>query len=318
MKELIKEEALDIVRQMITDGQVSQEVAEKYFPELKESKNKEEDERLRKTTIAFLEDFAEQGYENAVECIDWLIKQGNQNTIVVIPKFRVGDVIRPKGSMAEYTIESISGECYHGKGWGLHISRDDDYELVKQNPAWSEEDEEELKIALNTLEEAGQYSSAKWLKNVCLVPQTMQKSWSEEDETILNNLIYALANDRIGNNRDEYVDWLKSLKDGIQPQPKQEWSEEDKCMLDFAIRAIGLCRQYAINNQIKGFSNLPDTPQKYRELQDWLKFLRGRFTWKPSKEQMKWLHDAIESTQYEPRKQALISLYSDLMKLREE
>ena len=34
-----------------------------------------EDERLRKTTIAFLKDFAEQGYENAVECIDWLEKQ---------------------------------------------------------------------------------------------------------------------------------------------------------------------------------------------------------------------------------------------------
>lgn len=31
-----------------------------------------EGERLRKTTIAFLKDFAEQGYENAVECIDWL------------------------------------------------------------------------------------------------------------------------------------------------------------------------------------------------------------------------------------------------------
>ncbi|WP_296864909.1 hypothetical protein [uncultured Methanobrevibacter sp.] len=38
----------------------------------------EEDERLRKTTIAFLKDFAEQGYENAVECIDWLEKQGEQ------------------------------------------------------------------------------------------------------------------------------------------------------------------------------------------------------------------------------------------------
>ena len=45
---------------------------EEIFPELRES----EDERLRKTTIAFLKDFAEQGYENAVECIDWLEKQG--------------------------------------------------------------------------------------------------------------------------------------------------------------------------------------------------------------------------------------------------
>ncbi|MGN1029429.1 MAG: hypothetical protein ACI4P7_05010 [Bacilli bacterium] len=39
---------------------------ERIFPELKES---EDDERLRKTAIAFLKDFAEQGYENAVECI---------------------------------------------------------------------------------------------------------------------------------------------------------------------------------------------------------------------------------------------------------
>lgn len=41
------------------------------FPEFKEN----EDERLRKTTILFLKDFANQGYENAVECIDWLEKQ---------------------------------------------------------------------------------------------------------------------------------------------------------------------------------------------------------------------------------------------------
>lgn len=38
-------------------------------------KQDKDDERLRKTTIAFLKDFAEQGYENAVECIDWLEKQ---------------------------------------------------------------------------------------------------------------------------------------------------------------------------------------------------------------------------------------------------
>lgn len=56
-------------------------------------------------------------------------------------------------------------------------------------------------------------------------------------------------------------------------QKPAEWSEEDEKMLDFAIRAIGLCRQYAINNQVDGYSNLPDTPQKYRELQDWLKSL---------------------------------------------
>lgn len=49
----------------------TQEVLEKYI----NSMNNKDDERLRKTTIAFLKDFAEQGYENAVECIDWLEKQ---------------------------------------------------------------------------------------------------------------------------------------------------------------------------------------------------------------------------------------------------
>ena len=52
---------------------------------------------------------------------------------------------------------------------------------------------------------------------------TLQE-WSEEDEIVLNNLIYGLANDRIGNNRDEYVDWLKSLK----PQP--HWKPTDEQM----------------------------------------------------------------------------------------
>lgn len=46
----------------------------RLFPELEES----EDERLRNTTIAFLKDFADKGYENAVECIDWLEKQWEQ------------------------------------------------------------------------------------------------------------------------------------------------------------------------------------------------------------------------------------------------
>ena len=37
--------------------------------------NNKDDERLRKTTISFLKEFADKGYENAVECIDWLEKQ---------------------------------------------------------------------------------------------------------------------------------------------------------------------------------------------------------------------------------------------------
>ena len=61
----------------------TQEVLEKYINSMSNKNN----ERLRKTTIAFLKDFAEQGYENAVECIDWLEKQREQEE----HKFKVGD-----------------------------------------------------------------------------------------------------------------------------------------------------------------------------------------------------------------------------------
>ena len=57
----------------------TQEVLEKHI----NSMSNKDDERLRKTAIAFLKDFAEQGYENAVECIDWLEKQGKQKPCMV-------------------------------------------------------------------------------------------------------------------------------------------------------------------------------------------------------------------------------------------
>ena len=63
----------------------TQEVLEKHIT----SMSNKDDERLRKTTIAFLKDFAELGYENAVECIDWLEKQGEDkkeiNNFDVLP-----------------------------------------------------------------------------------------------------------------------------------------------------------------------------------------------------------------------------------------
>lgn len=52
--------------------------------------NNKDDERVRKTTIAFLKDFADKGYENAVECITWLENVGKDkeiNNFNVIPGF---------------------------------------------------------------------------------------------------------------------------------------------------------------------------------------------------------------------------------------
>ena len=76
MATIKKEKALDVVRQMVADGQVSQEVAEKYFPELKES----EDKRIRNLLIRFVKYDMPDNYSDdfSKEGAWWAYKEGMQ------------------------------------------------------------------------------------------------------------------------------------------------------------------------------------------------------------------------------------------------
>ena len=83
----------------------TQEVLEKHVT----SMSNKDDERLRKTTIAFLKDFAEKGYENAVECIDWLEKQGDQSLPQTNERawlYLVSDVLTWKDGIGQYLDDS--------------------------------------------------------------------------------------------------------------------------------------------------------------------------------------------------------------------
>jgi len=105
--------------------------------------NNEDIERLRKTTIAFLKDFADKGYENAVECIDWLERKGEQKFDKDELKFNVGDVVINKKTKDTVKIVQILHDSYCYSGWDgaatvhgdFSISEQDDWELVEQNPA---------------------------------------------------------------------------------------------------------------------------------------------------------------------------------------
>ena len=79
----------------------TQEVLENYM----NSMSNKDDERLRKTAIAFLKYFAEQGYENAVECIDWLEKQDKNSTNKNKTRFNVGDWVFFTTSKRVYQVE---------------------------------------------------------------------------------------------------------------------------------------------------------------------------------------------------------------------
>jgi len=150
-----------------------------------------------------------KGYEDAMsECE----KQGKQETIdKVEPKFKVGDCIRHKGSDECHRIVTIDNNYYFCENkHALAIAYQDYFELVEQKPAWS--DEQRIEGIIATL-------------MGCV--------------TRLSNYGNLVTGDIIASLKDD-IEWLKSLKNKVQPQPKQEWSwsEEDEKMLNSIIDVL--------------------------------------------------------------------------------
>ena len=96
-------------------------------------------------------------------------------------------------------------------------------------------------------------------------------TWSEEDEEHLNSIIddiktnmgaYPRSQEVIDIYNDD-ISFLKSLKDRVQPQPKQEWSEEDDYNLQCMIAKVSS----DIQNGNVGRNN---------ELINWLKSIKNR------------------------------------------
>ena len=138
-----------------------------------------------------------------------------------------------------------------------------------------------------------------------------QKSdWSEEDYSKVQIICKYLNEAKkyyadITEVRD-CVDWLKSLKDRVQPQPKQEWSEEDESYLNTTIAYLKDAKEFK---------------KTAENCIIWLKSIRPQNTWKPSDEQLNALHDAavyVDKSMFPYPKGILMKLYKQLKKVREE
>ena len=297
-----------IVAWLENQGQVKESIISQHENKIcKESDDSltSENERIRKAMIDFFKHEREEGvtvlhYGANIECmIAWLEKQGEQ----------------PKNNDVCNNCDQ-QGSCVSPCPMKL-VEKQGEQKLAE----WTAEDEEELKIALNTLEEAGQYSSAKWLKNVCLVPQTIQNpAWSEEDKNVVN-LILSIVSDfknsfsgHVGAAVEDDIKkidkWLKSLKDRVRP--KQEWSEEDKNMLQYAIEHF--------ERQKRNYTEGGNGKKAMQEFIDWLKSLKNRYAWKPSEEQIEAVRIAAEigTANNSWAMGILESMYQQLKKLREE
>jgi hypothetical protein len=291
------EHALENLKRIKTANKDNKELVnfiEYQYPELKES----EDERIRKHLIKHFGNKSKEDWNGVPvkSILAWLEKKGEQKPFDYEnaniqqkdfasngkPKFKVGDIITNKKSKDTVKIVQILHDSYCYSGWDgaatvhsdFSISEQDNWELVEQKPTWSEEDDIEISVLINALGELETY----------------------------------------GGDFSKQKNWLKSLKDRIQPQPKQEWSKEDGEMVE-------TLNEYVKNLDIL-FSEIKIGDKdilsnEFREkVQHWLKSFKERYTWKPSDEQMKFLWKYAEQNNYDGA--ILTSLYRDLKKLREE
>lgn len=265
--------AIDKVRQMVADGQVSQEVAEKYFPELKER----DGGKIRERLIAFLTqckavygDSFKQFELNIDEALDWLEKQGEN---ISLPKFTYDDVLALQCAMGAARKVQKDEELYEQLE-SLHDRIHDAYWIIRQGEQKPNLDvvipfgakDSELKEASYNIPD-GYHAEIE--DNKVVIKKGEQKPWSEEDDDMLYKVTTVI--NRLCAEGEEYVWSIKTLN----------------------------------------------------KLFYWLKFLKDRVqpqsTWKPSKEQMNSIRDAIDYLGCTKTVRGyLVSLYEDLKKLREK
>lgn len=154
----------------------------------------------------------------------------------------------------------------------LHLNR-----LLKQFETLPKEElASSLSFYLNVVQNNGTYKQG----------EQKPAEWSEEDEAIYYGVIeteqymldvvngikkFNVGNISIKEECTRELNWLKSLKDRVQP--KQEWSEEE----------IEICAREAEDN------NCIILARHIRQL----KSLRPKSTWKPTEQQMKVLNEVI-------------------------
>ena len=294
-------------------------VLKSIFPELKES----EDEKILN---AIIEHFRECNYTTIsgierIKILEWLVAQKNDYEFIPI----------------ENTLEYKAGFAAGKK--------------EQKHAEWSEEDENALKYiheliswgyAEKFMDAQTAHDMRKWV-NEHISRDTFQNGnsrWSEEDESILNNIIaYRYLN-------VDDLEWIKKLPKRFNLQPKQEWSDEDEKMLSSIIMFLaGFMGNEEKIDFLKSFR--PQSQGVYKQTVDKIRETIDRYEhnevelftyerlvdllgnikadvhiadecheildephWKPSEEQMGHLRYYVESGS-----ECLRSLYNDLKKL---
>lgn len=232
---------------------------------------------------------------------------------------------------------------------------------------WSEEDE---KMLIGIVERGNSEipkgecgltpNQVAWLETRIkpLRPQPKQE-WSKGDELKRDNLIGLVEEIKRQplkrlEDWDGYINWLKSLPERFNLQPKIEWSEEDKKMLNNTLDSLKRYQlsmpNFQVELQMRWLKSIRPQPKQNMSIgfmiyldehrpegkmclsnaecnqigtafknQDWDTIIRYiekyRPHWKPSEEQMEALKEATDKHWEPDGLHPLYTLYNDLQKL---
>ena len=144
------------------------------------------------------------------------------------------------------------------------------------------------------------------------IPQK-DSTWGEEDKHWVQKVIDFMNHPDLikatPTLAKDTINWLKSLKDRVQPQSKQEWSEEDESNFQGIIDELKANKHHATDYE----------HMTYYRLLSWFKSLKERYVWKPSDEQIEALDWALSLAKNcgDERAFDLRTLQDQLKKLRE-
>ena len=302
------------------------------FPELKESEDESADEKVRKALIKLVTNHASMDlfieYDiHLDEALSWLEKQGEQKPIKEhdVCEFceeRYGCVSPCSMKLIE---EQKPAEEYNITGIGSKHATGKLAEKIKE---------------LN--------EKSKELK---LLKQDEQKPFGQRDECLHCQFNYAgeckgfcamkrsnrkphKPTDKIESRQEKLTEFEKAVKQVMEEAiecgdthnlkadadlllriaRKTSWSEEDE---DNVNKILCICDDFA-----KSFEISPASTKVIKEdvdkIDNWLKSLKERYTWRPSDEQMGVLLSEVTAwTKGCPKQIVWESLYNDLLKLKE-
>ena len=274
---------------LLNDSDLSLEQKKKLesiFPELQES----EDERIRKTLIDYLQSIVDINGIKGETFIAWLEKQGEQK----LPIEKLPSEMKTIGESLGFTTQE---EC-------------DEYNQMVSDLIMSDDKSEQKPV--DKVEP--KFHEGEWNE------KHHKPAWSEEDEIVAEDIEEAIRNYWHGDTLDILLDWLKFLKDRVQP--KQEWSEQEQIRIN---RIVGCLENLNVADNdillkdVNWLKSLKGKVQQYSDTEKQEMFIRSQrpHFWRPSDEQMKALkyvaYHLMPDSNY---RKEMFSLYEDLKKLK--